>query len=279
MLLGLCYSAGCTLYIFPGNHDKTIYEGYDSFLDSFRFYPGVVFNKKISDIEINGKKITLLPFFSDNMLIPMIENHQGGDILISHFEMSGSTNLGRVSEKASITRTMLKKWNKTYLGHYHNTHEITKNIVHLPSLRQNDFGEDSNKGFSVIYEDLSYEIIKGIFKGFNKITIDINTISTEELNQLIKTHKNNSDTIRFEFTGDESKLKSIDRSMFIDTRIDVKIKYDVKYEIENKVAPKLVKKYDIDQIKDKFKIFCEQKEYSEKEGLMYLTNFLKNNDG
>lgn len=278
-ILGLCHMANCTLYLFPGNHDKTIYEGYDSFLDPFRFYPSVIFNKEAVDIEIDGKKITLLPFFSDNMLIPMIEDHEGGDVLISHFEMSGSTNLGRVSEKSSITRTMLKKWKKTYLGHYHNTHEITKNIIHLPSLRQNDFGEDSNKGFSVLYDDLSYEIIKGVFRGFNKVIIDINKTSTEELNLLIKAHKNNPDTVRFEFTGDESKLKAIDKSMFQDTGIDIKIKYDLTYEIENKVAPRLIKKYDIDQIKDKFKIFCKDKGYDEEEGLIHLTNFLNERDG
>ena len=67
--------------------------------------------------------------------------------------------------------------------------------------------------------------------------------------------------------------------MFQDTGIDIKIKYDLTYEIENKVAPRLIKKYDIDQIKDKFKIFCKDKGYDEEEGLIHLTNFLNERDG
>ena len=155
-ILNLIHSAGLTLYLFPGNHDKTDYKSYTSFLDVYRFHPGVIFNSEISEIRIGGKSVTLLPFFDDELLIPMIEQAEGGDILVSHFEMFGSSHLGQVSEKKSLTTKMLKKWKKTYLGHYHNTHEITKDVVHLPSLRQTDFGEDSVKGFSVIYEDLSY---------------------------------------------------------------------------------------------------------------------------
>ena len=277
-ILGLCHTANCTLYLFPGNHDKTIYEGYDSFLDPFRFYPSVIFNKEVTDIEIGGKKITLLPFFSDNMLIPMIENHEGGDALISHFEMSGSTNLGRVSGKSSITRTMLKKWKKTYLGHYHNTHEITKNIIHLPSLRQNDFGEDSNKGFSVLYDDLSYEIVKGKFREFTKTIIDVNKTELSQIKVLIDTYKNSENTIRFELIGDESKLRAFDKSIFEGSGIDVKLKYEEKYTFDESESniPKAISKIGKTEVIKSFEEFCKEKSLDHKEGLELLNEFLNN---
>ena len=280
-ILDLVNKVGCTLYIFPGNHDKTVYASYDSFLDVYRHYPNVVFNKEISVIDLDGVSITLLPFFSDDMLIPMLQEAKPTDVLISHFEMAGSTHLGKISVKSSINKKLLSKFKKTYLGHYHNHHEITKDIVHLPSLRQSNFGEDDKKGFAVLYKDLSYELIKGSFKSFKKISIDINTIEAKGIEQLIRTYENSSDTIRFEFVGDESKLKALDKSQFNGTGIDVKVKYDVKYDYKDDLPTQLivVKHYGEDQVRDAFETFCDNKGYEHQQGVVLLDEFLKLKNG
>ena len=77
--------AKCKLYLFPGNHDKTVYASFDSFLDIYRHHPSVEFNRELKNIIIEGVSIDLLPFFSDDMLIPMIKEAEGADVLISHF--------------------------------------------------------------------------------------------------------------------------------------------------------------------------------------------------
>lgn len=278
-ILRMIQEAKCTLYIFPGNHDKTIYASFDSFLDVYRHHPSVVFNRELSIIELDGISITLLPFFADDMLIPMLENAQGTDVLISHFEMAGSTHLGRSSEKSIINKELLSKWNKTYLGHYHNHHEITKDIVHLPSLRQSNFGEDDNKGFSVLYNDLSYSLIQGDFKRFKKIVIDVDKTNQSKISELIKKYQNSPDTIRFEFVGSESKLKSLDKKQFNDSGIDVKIKYEVQYDFDSEslVLPSVVEHYGEEQVRDAFKGFCDEKGYDHQEGVELLNNFLKTN--
>lgn len=276
-ILDLVNKVGCTLYIFPGNHDKTVYASYDSFLDVYRHYPNVVFNKEISVIDLDGVSITLLPFFSDDMLIPMLQEAEPTDVLISHFEMAGSTHLGKISVKSSINKKLLSKFKKTYLGHYHNHHEITKDIVHLPSLRQSNFGEDDKKGFAVLYKDLSYDLIRGDFRGFKKMVIDINKTTAKQLKELITAHQNSSDSIRFEFVGDESKLKALDKGLFNGSGIDVKIKYDVRYDYrDNQLAlPTIIEHYGEDQIKDAFKSFCSEKGYEYQEGIILLNEYLK----
>lgn len=276
-ILEMIHKAGCTLYIFPGNHDKTVYASFDSFLDVYRYYPCVKFNRTIENIEIDGVTITLLPFFSDDMLIPMLEESEGADVLISHFEMAGSTHLGKTSTKTSINKKLLSKWKKTYLGHYHNYHEITKDIIHLPSLRQSNFGEDNVKGFTVLYKDLSYKLIQGDFKKFTKIEININETNTSELKELIKAHENSEDTVRFEFTGEEAKLKALDKTLFTGTGIDVKVKYEVKYDFddENLVLPTVVEYYGVEEVKQTFEEFCEEKGFDYKVGKQLLDEFLK----
>jgi len=277
-ILELIHSVGIRHILIPGNHDRTSYFSYTSFLDVFSHHPGVELYTEVTNIEIEGVKVTLLPFFDDSMLVPMIEESEGGDILISHFEMQGSSHLGKTSEKTSITKTSLKKWKKTYLGHYHNTHEISRNIVHLPSLRQSSFGEDSLKGFSIIYDDLSYKIVQGVFKKFNKLTLNIDELSNEEIKELISIHRDSPDTIRFEFVGSESRLKALDKEQFKDTGIDVKLKFEKKYSIEEVELPVLIKKFDKEQIFLNFQQFCEEKEYSHEEGLILLNEYFTNKD-
>jgi exonuclease SbcD len=262
---------------FPGNHDKTIYASYDSFLDVYKHYPNTRFHREISDIEIGSLKITLLPFFSDDMLIPMIKDHQGSDVLISHFEMAGSTHLGKVSEKTSINKRLLSKWNKVYLGHYHNHHEITKDIVHLPSFIQASFGEDNKKGFSILYDDLSYEIIKGRFREYTKLRLKVDDLDSKAVERLVQDYGESQDTIRIEIYGEESKLKAFDKSRFNGSGIDVKLKYESKYEFDESdlVMPEVIEKYDKGQVFESFEQFCKDKRYNHEVGVEYLKEYFK----
>ena len=278
--LNMISEAGLTLYIFPGNHDKTDYKSFDSFLEVYKHYPNVHFNSKVVDIVLKGVQITLLPFFDDEMLVPMINEHPGGDILVSHFEMQGSANLGNVSEKVTITKKLLsEKWNKVYLGHYHNTHEITKDIVHLPSLRQNNFGEDTNKGFSVIYDDGGYEIVPGVFQKYQKVQVDINKVNTEGLKKLIRQHDSTDSIVRFELFGSKADLDALDKGIFEGSGIDVKKKYEQLEITTLKEKPELIKKFDKKQVLDQFKEFCLEKGYGDDFGLKYLKKFLKEKHG
>lgn len=270
------YEAGLEVIAIPGNHDKNRYDLQESFLDSFKYHPGFTLISEPKLIEVGGVSIEMIPFFSDNILVPMLKNTKGGDILISHFEMNGSINNGHVSSDKNISKRHLKKWKKTYLGHFHNHVEITEDIVHLPSFIQNNFGEDSNKGFTIIYDDLSYEIVKSDFKEYIKIPIDIDTITSKEIKSLIQEHSDSENVIRFEFYGAESKLKAIDKTQFENTGIDVKIKFDKKFEIEDGPEPINIKKFDKNQVYNLFKDFCKDKNLNYNEGIVLLNNFFDN---
>lgn len=273
-MLDLFHANGLTLYLFPGNHDKTIYSSADSFLDIYRHHPCVKFNRELKRINIEGISIDLLPFFSDELLVPMLHDAKGADVLISHFDMAGSTHLGHVSKKTTINPKLLSKWGKVYLGHFHNHHEITKDIVHLPSFRQESFGEDNVKGFALLYSDLTYELIKGSFKEYKKITINLKKTSAKDLSKLIDIHRDSEETIRFEFVGTEAQCKAVDKKQFSGTGIDVKLKYKEVYE-NNIIAPKkIIERYDKGQILDSFKDFCDDKDYDFNVGSKMIKEFL-----
>tara|TARA_R110002073_G_scaffold148366_4_gene301497 strand:+ start:1883 stop:2902 length:1020 start_codon:yes stop_codon:yes gene_type:complete len=273
-MLDLFHSNDLTLYMFPGNHDKTVYDSPNSFLDIYRHYPCVRFNRELKNIFIDGVSIDLLPFFSTELLVPMIEKAKGGDILISHFGMDGSNHLGHIQKDTSINKKMFAKWDKVYLGHYHNHNEITKDIVHLPSFRQENFGEDNNKGFALLKKDGSYELIKGKYKEYLKISINLDKSSSKDISKIIDTHKNSEKVIRVEFSGTEAQCKAINKTQFKGTGIDIKMKYSEVYENEIAEPSKIIEKYSKDQILESFKDFCSDKECSYKNGSVMIKEFL-----
>ena len=258
-----------------GNHDKTLYNSVESFLDAFKYHPSIKLYPKIEDVKIMDKIFTFSPFFEDSILCKQLEEHSGTDVLIGHWSCDGSTYLGKTDENKVINKKLLSKWDKVYLGHYHNYHEVNSNTTHLPSLLQDNFGEDNIKGFSVIYDDLSYEVIKGKFKEFKKVVIDLNETSIQSIKELIKNDKNSSNVVRFEFIGEESKLKSLDKSIFKDTGIDVKLKYDKKYDFNdsNLEMPKITEVFTKKDIEEDFKSFCDKKDYDHNYGKTLLKKF------
>ena len=70
----------------------------------------------------------------------------------------------------------------------------------------------------------------------------------------------------------------MNKSLFTDRGIDVKIKYDVKYDYtdNNLTLPSVVEEYGEDQVREAFKVFCDDKGYEHKDGILLLNEFLKN---
>lgn len=272
-IIDSCNKNELILHIIPGNHDKPDYQSEGSYIDLFtnsniNYYP------QPEQVTIEGVSFTMMPFFADDIQVKLLGETEGSDILIGHFELNGSTNLGKVSKNRPISQGMLKKWKKTYLGHYHNWHEITSNIVHLPSIRQNNFGEDSNKGFAVIYDDLSYEIIKGDFQELRTVRIDVDKVTMDEVNELINLHKVSKDRVRFEVTGTSSKLKAFDRSKVTDSGIEIIVKHkDIEFNVEDVEMP--VSKHNEESVEKMFKDFCLKNNRDYDEGMIYLQKFLK----
>jgi exonuclease SbcD len=272
-ILKLAHDAGLTIHSIPGNHDKSVYKDIDNFQDVFTYYPALKLYRDTSYVTINGVSFCMLPFFDEQMLVKRINEAKKTDVLIGHFEMNGSTNLGHVSEGRSINKKMLSKFKKTYLGHYHNWNEISKDIVHLPSLRPMNFGEDNNKGFTVLYEDLSYKVIEGKFKKYIKETFDIDKVEVGYIKGRIESYKDSKDAIRFELTGESDSLKIFDKSIFKGSGINVMVKYESKYGVDD-IIPSIVKEYDENIIKNVFEEFCTEKSLDHKEGLELLNKFL-----
>lgn len=266
-------NAGLEIYCIPGNHDKTDYNSYDSFLDCFILAPHFHLLKEANSFTLGGVKFDSVPFFNEEKWLEefnKIPKKEAGQILLSHIAVDGSVNNdGSKVSSEKIKPSMFNHYKSVFLGHYHNAQQVSKNIFHLPSTRQNNFGEDNEKGFTILYNDFSTEFIKSKFIEFEKFHIDLENSSIEEAMELAKTIEKENVRITFEFSGSDDKLRALDKKFFINLGVSVTTK-NKDVEVEDVEYAEEVKKMTDDDIIEHFKRFCKKNNYPFDEGIKYL---------
>lgn len=289
-ILSLIDEAGMILYCISGNHDKTDYSSSDSFLDQFQWHPTLNLIRNYSQISIDseGTIMHFIPYFEEETWLTKLDKvfYTKGvkDILMSHQALTGSVNNDGSSISNSLKPSLFKNFDKVFLGHYHNKQQIGKNIYHLPSIQANNFGEDNDKGFTVLFDDGSHELITSKFPEFHTIKIDLDKVSKKELNSLKKSGagliKDSGANIRFKIEGSEDKVKALKSEEFTTLGIDIKKEHKVLERSIAKAETGEILVYDEETIITKFDEFCEQEEYIDLDkGKNYLIKKLKNGSG
>lgn len=280
VILDMIFKEGLKLYAIPGNHDKTLYTKKESFLDPFSYHPALTLEKSYSLHTIGGVNFHFIPFFSTEQWLDEFEKTTltyEKDVLISHISVEGSVNNDGSRVNSSIKPSMFRYFAAVYLGHYHNTQQIGDNVFHLPSIKQNNFGEDNNKGFSVIYDDTTYEIIRSDFKEYKKVTIDLGLASKKDVKDLTKEYADKDENVKFIFKGTEAQVKSIDKAALSNVGILTDTKTTEISETVDMVSDENfgIADFTDEVITDCFKEFCEQEALSYNEGINYLKKVLK----
>ena len=162
-----------------------------------------------------------------------------------------------------------------FSGHYHDFQEIGKNIVHLGSITQNNFGEDDKKGFWLLDDDFTYAFIPSTGKRYRKVTVNLENTTFKQADKIVKDFqkKNKEDFVRVEFVGTKDAISSIDKEEYRKLGVDVKVK-SVELETEEVETAEEIKALSGSDIAEKFKGFCEQNDYSYNEGMEILKEVL-----
>lgn len=253
------------LYAIPGNHDKTDYSSYSSFLDPFSTHPALKLITTATQVTFSGIECCFIPFFEEQVWLEEFKKvKQSYSILFTHIAVNGSVNNNHTKVESTITPGLFKNV-EVFLGHYHNYQDVTSNIHHLPSLKQNNFGENDFKGFTVIYDDCSFEIVKSEFKKYITYNLNVRDINFKQLMQQYS-EQTFDNYIKVKLTGPKSEIKSIDLDGYklagikIDTIFDELISKDIVHiDLSNK-----------ETILEHFQLFCQERDINYEEGLKYL---------
>jgi DNA repair protein SbcD/Mre11 len=283
-ILYLIWEEGLELFLIPGNHDKVNYKSDDSYLLTYKHYPHIHLYETVSSLEIGENNIFhFLPYYDEitpiyvENLRKLQPNKNKINNLITHISINSVKNNERNVVMNDIREVFFKDFTNVFVGHYHDRQDVGKNIHYIGSLNQGNFGEDNNKGFTILYEDGSFEYTKSKFKEYKQIEIKVDeNFSLKQIDDLLKENENSTNHTRFSFLGKEMFLKNIDKKYIERYGFDVKMK---QIEVENGIE--LAKKEEFvnftkGNLMDEFKEFCEEKKIeNNKYGVEVLTRHLR----
>lgn len=283
---------GVTKISIPGNHDKVDYESTKSYLDIFRHYPNFKLIREYSCIDLIKEwniLIHLIPYFKEDTVylnylteaIDRVDNSAKGvkHILCTHIAVNGVNNNDGSEVNNTLNQSVFRKFDKVFVGHYHNRSQVGENIFYIGSTAPKNYGEDNQKGICVLYDDLSHEYIPLQFKNYHVVKIDVDSCTAKDFDKIIAKHSDVNGYVRFEFTGTKDKLEALDQNFFKTKGFDVKIKHPDIVEGVKKAEREEFVNYNASSILDEFKnVFCVENNIEDVEtGIKYLQEIIKQN--
>jgi exonuclease SbcD len=244
------------IYLIPGNHDKYIADGLESYLNIL-----IALDKK--RLHILKDLFVLEGQEYDYVFFPYFEGE--------HFEKAiGRLDYAQFDKPIilfahymyeQIPQEIKKKFKKIFLGHNHDRSDFP-NGMYIGSCFPQNFSEDNNKGFTILYDDLTTELIPFTSQEYITQKIDINAFEEEQIKEYIQKFKNENPNklLRVEFVGynkDISNLKNFCKKLniYYTLNIDNNV-INQKEEVLN------ISQFSSNQIKKQFENFCQENNIS-----------------
>ena len=233
-------------------HKALYWEGCDFCLLLMSYFPeNGSFLEKL-DIAV-ADTLSQYPQFKQNDIILYI--HEGVHGALGDFEIDGE-----------LPQEPLLGFKAVVCGHYHNRVKIKKtNIEYIGSSRQANFGEDEEKGYTILYADGSYGFVK------NEVNMRYQTIELDAKN-VDKYTLDIDDRYRYKVKVrcNERQAKLFDKQKLMDLgfhKVEVVAETDLPKE---SAAADIQEKYDKQGIKKEYQNYCNENSIDSKLGMKYL---------
>lgn len=185
-------------------------------------------------------------------------------ILYIHEGVHGA--LGDFEIEMELPQEPLLGFKAVLCGHYHNRCRIKgTNIEYIGSSRQHNFGEDEEKGYTILYSDGSYEFVKNeVNTRYRTVVVNADELDTFSLDNDPR-YKNK---VKVKCT--EQQAKTFDKQKFMDLGFD-KVEVVAESIIPEEVAASAIQeKYDTNGIKKEYQNYCDENSIDSKLGIKYL---------
>lgn len=267
-----------------GNHDKVNQEAIRGYCHVFDQHSNVLVVDDYYTLLSSEQwefALHLIPYFPENntfveRLNTLIKNgldKKRANFLYIHEGINGA--LQHPSEK-ELPPTIFHDFDKVFVGHYHNRCKVDTRVEYIGSSRQNNFGEDEAKGYTIINADGSTSFIKNKvntrYKVMDVSAENVNTNLTDELDEikadgryLVKVRIHSTSTGITGITGiDKENLLAAGAN-----KVEIVTENTEELDIQDSA---LFDKYDSFKIKENYQRFCKEKEIENVTlGLSYLS--------
>ena len=193
------------------------------------------------------------------------------NFLYIHEGINGA--LSQPSEK-ELPANIFDAFDKVFVGHYHNRCIIPKTrIEYIGSSRQHNFGEDEEKGYTIIYTDGTHEFIKNrVNTRYKVLDISAERAGLHLMDELREIDADGRYKVKVRVHAPQAAMKSVDKTALLEAgATKVELIADDEEMLEAS-SSSLFEKFDSHRIRETYEDFCREKQIEEVAvGLEYLS--------
>ena len=193
------------------------------------------------------------------------------NFLYIHEGINGA--LAQPNEK-ELPAKIFEEFDKVFVGHYHNRTIIPKTrIEYVGSSRQHNFGEDEEKGYTVIYTDGTHKFIKNQANTrYRVIDVTAERAGLHLMDELREIDADGRYKVKVRVHAPQVAIKSVDKSALLDAgATKVELIADDEDMLEAS-SSSLFEKFDSHRIRETYEEFCREKQIDDVAiGLEYLS--------
>ena len=273
---------GIHVTIAEGNHDKVNQENERGYCHVFDQHSNVLVCDEYVSLPLgddcrfvlhmmgyfpeDGSFCTRLDRLKEEALDPKRLN-----FLYIHEGINGA--LAQPNDK-ELPAKIFEEFDKVFVGHYHNRTIIDKSrIEYIGSSRQHNFGEDEEKGYTVIYTDGSHEFIKNQANTrYRVIDVSAERAGLHLMDELREIDADGRYKVKVRVHAPQAAMKSVDKAALLDagaTKVELIADDEDMLEV---AASSLFEKFDSHRIRETYEEFCREKQIDDVAiGLEYLS--------
>lgn len=273
---------GIHVTIAEGNHDKVNQENERGYCHVFDQHSNVLVCDEFVSLPLgddcrfvlhmmgyfpeDGSFCTRLDRLKEEALDPKRLN-----FLYIHEGINGA--LAQPNDK-ELPAKIFEEFDKVFVGHYHNRTIIDKTrIEYIGSSRQHNFGEDEEKGYTVIYTDGYHEFIKNQANTrYRVIDVVAERAGLHLMDELREIDADGRYKVKVRVHAPQAAIKSVDKAALLDagaTKVELIADDEETLEV---AASSLFEKFDNHRIRETYEEFCREKQIDDVAiGLEYLS--------
>ena len=269
-------SHGISVIMAEGNHDKVDQESLLGYCHMFSEYPDIEVIDDYAIYDMGESDLFVMSYFPENgsfierykeMVKELIPGKKS--ILYIHQGIRGGLSTASDDE---LPASLFKDFDSVLVAHYHNRKKIPGTAIeYIGSSRQHNFGEDEEKGYTIVYSDGSYEFVKNEANTrYKVIEIDFKNLDNEFLQHIEALKKDPRYKIKVKINCKSKQASSIDKNKLVEcgaTKIELVTE---QTQVLLSEGQDLSQKFNKSGIKQEYIKFCSEKSIDNKLGLQYL---------
>ncbi len=259
-----------------GNHDCPVYGEKDSWCDVLGYVDGVKIVNDFMITSVGDVAFAMIAYFPEETMmvgkLKELDNMLGelgvecyDTVLYLHSGIHGA--LGDMNIPNEMPQEPLLKYRKVLCGHYHNRTAIPEtNIEYIGSSRAHNFGEDEEKGYTLLYADGSISFVKN----------EVNTryVTEDVMLDNLSDWKSVYDEqykVRLRIHCKAAEADTVNKEELI-SRGANKIEFVTeKLKAIESSQSEMDERFDNKNLQIEYKSFCKEKDIDSRFGMDYLT--------